>query len=90
MDAVILVEVVRKLTGSCQPFGSESIDSDRYNNLHTKIAIVGSLLEEIEKAGKLHDRSEASIKRIASMANVYLAELRDHLSGIEYLPKYED
>ena len=33
MEKDTIIEVVNKLTGECYPYGSESIDGGRYNNL---------------------------------------------------------
>lgn len=81
-----LFEVVEKLTGRCYPYGDTSIDEERYENLELKIALVASLIDEIEEAGKLYNMSEFSIQRIANRANRFLTNIRDSLLYIEYLP----
>ena len=84
-----LIEVVDKLTGRCYPYGDTSIDEKRYENLELKIALVAYLIEEIEEAGQLYDRSEFSIQHIANRANGFLTNIRDTLLDIEYLPPFE-
>lgn len=89
MTKETIVEVVDMLTGECYPYGSESIDGDRYANLTFKIAVVEKIVDEIIDAGKLYNRSEHSILRISNKANQYLTDLRDWLCDIEYLPERE-
>lgn len=84
VDAII--EVVNKLTGECYPYGSESIDGDRYASLLLKQGVVDELLKDIIDAGKLYNRHEYSILRISNKANQWLAEWRDSLNYIDYLP----
>lgn len=84
-----LIEVVDKLTGVCYPYGDTSIDEERYENLRLKIALVAHLLDHIEQAGKLYDRSEFSIQHISNRANSFLTDIRDMLFDIEYLPSFE-
>ena len=84
-----LIEVVDKLIGRCYPYGDTSIDEKRYENLELKIALIEHLIVEIEKAGELYDRSEFSIQHIANRANCFLADIRDTLLDIEYLPPFE-
>ena len=45
-------DVVDALMGSCYPYGSESIDRDRYITLINKIYVVDTLINEIIEAGK--------------------------------------
>lgn len=83
-------EVVKKLTGECYPYGSHSIDQDRYENLMAKIYVASALLDEIEEAGRLYNRSEFSILTISNRANEFLTEIRDCLNDVEYLPPLAD
>ena len=89
MTSETLLEVLDKLTGECYPYGSKTYDTERYQNLLLKIAVVEKLVDEIIDAGKLYNRSEHSILHIANKANQYLTELRDWLYDIEYLPERE-
>ena len=89
MEKETIIEVVNKLTGECYPYGSESIDGDRYNNLLLKQAVVDELMWDIIDAGRLYNRHERSILRISNKANQWLTEWRDILNGIEYLPPAE-
>ena len=89
MTSETVLEVLNKLTGSCHPYGSETYDEERYQNLLLKIAIVEKLVNEIIDAGKLYNRREYSILRISNKANEYLTDLRDWLNVIEYLPERE-
>lgn len=82
--------IVNALMGECYPYGSESFDEDRYNNLIEKIYVIQTLIDEIIDAGKLYNRHEHSILRISNKANQYLTDLRDYLCDIEYLPPRED
>ena len=89
MEKDTIIEVVNKLTGECYPYGSESIDGDRYSNLRLKQEVVDELMRDILDAGRLYNRSEYSILRISNKANQWLADWRDILNGIEYLPPAE-
>lgn len=89
MKKETLIEVVDKLTGICYPYGDTSIDEERYENLTLKIALVAHLLNHIEQAGKLYNRNEFSIQHISNRANGFLADIRDMLLDIEYLPPFE-
>ena len=89
MEKDTIIEVVNKLTGECYPYGSESIDGDRYNNLLLKQWVVDELMRDILDAGRLYNRSEYSILRISNKANQWLTEWRDILNYIEYLPPAE-
>ena len=84
-----LIEVVDKLTGVCYPYGDTSIDEERYENLQLKITLVAHLLNHIEQAGKLYNKSEFSIQHISNRANGFLADIRDMLLDIEYLPSFK-
>lgn len=84
-----LIKVVDKLTGRCYPCGDTSVDEKRYENLELKIALAKDLIDEIEEAGRLYNRSEFSIQRIANRANSFLTDMRDTLLDIEYLPPFE-
>ena len=89
MNQDTLIEVVDKLTGICYPYGDTSIDEERYENLRLKIALVAHLIDEIQEAGTLYNRSEFSIQHIANRANDFLTNIRDTLLDIEYLPPFE-
>lgn len=90
MTSEIVLEVLDKLTGECYPYGNEAYDSECYQNLLLKIAVVENLVNEIINAGKLYNRrSGRSILRVFNKANQYLTELRDWLCDIEYLPERE-
>lgn len=52
MNGETVYEVVKKLTGECYPYGSHSIDQDRYKSLNAKIYVASALLDEIEEAGR--------------------------------------
>ena len=90
MEKDTIIEVVNKLTGECYPYGSESIDGDRYNNLLLKQEVVDELMRDILDAGRLYNRSEYSILRISNKANQWLTDWRDILNYIEYLPPNPD
>lgn len=84
------IEVTQELTRRCYPYGDTGIDEQRYESLLVKIAVASSLIDEIYEAGKLYGRHEYSIQHISNRANQYLAELRDMLCEIEYLPPMEE
>lgn len=93
MKVEALIEVIEKLTGACYPYGSHGIDQERYSNLELKIAIVDTLMQEIEEASCLYDRPEASIKKISQKALQYIDQLRCRLSyikGLEEMVYAED
>lgn len=86
MESKTLIEVVKKLTGRCFPYGETTIDEERYDNLLLRMDIVDALIDEITEAGRLYKRKEFSIKHISNKANQYLTDLRDYLVSIDYLP----
>lgn len=89
MEKDTILEVTDKLTGCCYPYGSESIDGNRFHNLLLKTWVVEQLLDEIVEAGQLYNRSEYSILKISNKANQFLVDIRDWLDDINYLPPKE-
>ena len=83
-------EIFKALIKPCDPYGSESYDSERYSNLLYKINLIEQLVDEVIDAGRLYNRHEYSILRISNKANESLATLRDLLCEIEYLPPREE
>lgn len=82
MNSELIIEVINKLIGSIEPYGSESIDKERLENLETLIEVVDEYINEIIHAAKYRNRYEYSILKIADRAYEWLVELRDYTNEI--------
>ena len=76
MTEEIVIEVVRKLTGICFPYGPTEIDEDRLVNLHLKMSLCKYLLREIEEASEFKSRREWSARQIGTEAYDFLIDTK--------------
>ena len=78
-----LDDVVMKLIGPIQPYGSEHIDTERLDNMKTLTALVEYLLYQIEQAAESANRPEASMRQIGQYAKKFLDEIRRPNYGLQ-------
>ena len=71
-----LEDIVMKLIGSVQPYGSEHLDTERLENMKTLTALVEYLLYQIEQAAESANRPEASVRSIGLYAKNFLDKIR--------------
>ena len=79
MKSDVIIEVIDRLVGSIEPYGSESIDKERMENLETLIEVMDEYISEIIKAARYRNRYEYSILKIANRAYEWLDELREYV-----------
>ena len=82
MKSEVIIEVIDRLVGSIEPYGSESIDKERLENLETLIEILDEYINEMIDVTKYRNRYEYSILKIADRAYEWLVELRDYTDEI--------
>lgn len=82
MKSEVIIEVIDKLVGSIEPYGSSQIDEERLRNLETLLDVMDEYINEIIDVTKYRNRYEYSILRIADRAYDWLADLRDYTDEI--------
>lgn len=82
MKSEVIIEVIDKLVGSIEPYGSTQIDEERLKNLETLIEILDEYINEIIDVTKYRNRYEYSILAIADRAYAWLVDLRDYIDDI--------
>ena len=79
MDSKVIIEVIDRLVGSIEPYGSTQIDEERLKNLETLLEVMDEYISEIIDAAKYRNRYEYSILAIANRAYEWLDGLREYV-----------
>ena len=79
MNSEVIIEVLDRLIGSVEPYGSTQIDAERLENLETLLEVTDECIKKIADVAKFINRYEYSIKEMAYRAYEYLADLNDYL-----------
>lgn len=82
MKSDVIIEVIDKLVGSIEPYGSTQIDEERLENLETLLEVMDEYIGEIIDVTKYRNRHEYSILAIANKAYDWLVDLRDYTDDI--------
>lgn len=82
MKSEVIIEVIDKLVGSIEPYGSTQIDEERLENLETLLEVMDEYIGEIIDVTKYRNRYEYSILAIANKAYDWLVDLRDYTDDI--------
>lgn len=82
MKSEVIIEVIDRLVGSVEPYGSTEIDKERLENLETLLEIMDEYIKEIEEVTRFRNRYEYSILAIANKAYDWLVGLRDYTDEI--------
>lgn len=82
MNSEVIIEVIDKLVGSIEPYGSTQIDEERLKNLETLLEVMDEYINEIIDVTKYRNRYEYSILAIAERAYDWLVGLRDYIDDI--------
>ena len=69
-----VTNILYKLFGEIEPYGNETIDKERYQNIQKYYEALCFIVSKLEKASKLKDRPELSIQKIAKECNNILVE----------------
>lgn len=76
-----ITDVVNKLIGETEPYGSLEIDITRFNNQTELMDLCDNIVSILLNNAKFCDRLEHSIKSIGCSAREYLADLRNYLNN---------
>lgn len=92
MKSEVIIEVIDKLVGSIEPYGSTQIDEERLKNLENLLEVMDEYIKEIIDVIKYRNRYEYSILAIANRAYDWLVDLRDYTDDIvrEYADEGEE
>jgi len=82
MKSEVIIEVIDKLVGSIEPYGSTQIDEERLKNLETLLEVMDEYINEIINVTKYRNRHEYSILEIAERAYDWIVGLRDYTDDI--------
>lgn len=82
MNSEVIIEVIDRLVGSIEPYGSTQIDEERLKNLETLFEVMDEYINEIEKVARYRNRHEYSIVTMADRAYDWLVGLRDYTDEI--------
>lgn len=76
-------EILYKLLGEIEPYGSTSIDKERYKNIENYYIALSFIINKLHNAALLKKRKEASINEIAQECYLILREygIGDDLDG---------
>lgn len=77
MDAKILVEIVKTLTGEIEPIGETYTDEARFENLKTLCTTVDYLIGHIDSIVHNARYTEHSQKAAGEYAKKFLGELKE-------------
>ena len=91
MNSEVIIEVLDRLIGSIQPYGSTQIDVERMENLEILLEVMDEYINEIRDVAKYRNRHEYSILAMADRAYDWLVGLRDYVDEIvrEYADEEE-
>lgn len=67
-------EILRRILGEIEPYGSETIDSQRYLNIQDYYEALCFIVSKLKASAKFKNRKEDSIKRIARECQDILQE----------------
>ena len=82
MKSEVIIEVIDRLVGSIQPYGSTQIDEERLKNLEILLEVMDEYINKIIDVTKYRNRHEYSILEIAERAYDWLVGLRDYTDDI--------
>lgn len=82
MKSEVIIEVIDRLIGSIEPYGSTQIDAERLENLEILLDVMDEYIKEIIHAAEYRNRYEYSILAIADRAYDWLVDLRDYTNEI--------
>lgn len=82
MNSEVIIEVIDRLVGSIEPYGSTQIDEERLKNLETLLEVMDEYINEIIDVTKYRNRYEYSILEIANRAYDWVVGLRDYTDEI--------
>lgn len=82
MKSDVIIEVIDRLVGSIEPYGSTQIDEERLKNLENLLEVMDEYINEIIDVTKYRNRYEYSILEIAERAYDWLVGLRDYTDEI--------
>ena len=82
MKSEVIIEVIDRLVGSIEPYGSTQIDEERLKNLENLLDIMDEYINEIIDVTKYRNRYEDSILARADRAYDWLVDLRDYIDDI--------
>lgn len=82
MKSEVIIEVIDKLVGSIEPYGSTQIDEERLENLETLLEVMDKYIKEIKEVTRFRNRYEYSILAIANRAYDWFVDLRDYTDDI--------
>ena len=90
MKSEVIIEVIDRLVGSIEPYGSTQIDEERLKNLETLLEVMDEYIGEIIDVTKYRNRYEYSILEIAERAYDWLVDLRDYTDDIVHQNEGEE
>ena len=92
MKSDVIIEVIDRLIGSIEPYGSTQIDKERLENLETLLEVMDKYIKDIKEVTRFRNRYEYSILEIAERAYDWLVDLRDYTDDIvrEYADEGEE
>lgn len=67
-------ETLYNLLGEIEPYGSETIDKERYGNIENYYIALSFIVSKLHNAALLKDRKEKSITKIAQECYLILKE----------------
>lgn len=79
MKSEVIIEVIDRLIGSIEPYGSTQIDAERLENLEILLDVMDEYIKEIIHAAEYRNRYEYSILAIANRAYEWLDGLREYV-----------
>lgn len=88
MNSEVIIEVLDRLIGSVEPYGSTQIDAERLENLETLLEVMDEYINEIIDVAKYRNRHEHSISVMANRAYEWLEDLQDCLDA--YVERKEE
>lgn len=78
MEAKVIYQVIKKLTGRIRPVCDSAIDSDRYDNMQSFISVFNSMLTEIRDiANGYHDSQFGSARSIGKLCQTCIDDITD-------------
>lgn len=78
MDSETIYEVVKKLVGPIDAYGSTEIDEQRLKNLEVFGDLLVELKMDLRAVSQNKTRQEYSMKQIGEKAQYYIDELKEH------------
>ncbi len=67
-------EILHKLLGEIEPYGSEAIDKERHKNVENYYVALSFIINKLHNAALLKNRKEESINKIAQECYLILRE----------------